>query len=115
MYDAGVAVARCTPRLGVFAETLYIGDDEVTTAMLGLDFTHVAGARDRAAELQAARVLESLGAIELAQLDDCAVSPGARVDYLVALDGDVHALCAFSAYAIPQLKNLGWHVTIAPD
>ena len=64
---------------------------------------------------QACRVLESLGAIELAHLDDCAVSPGAGVDYVVAVDGDVHALCAFCAYAVPQLRALGWRVEIDPE
>ena len=33
---------------------------------------------------------------------------------MVRLDGDVHALCAFSAYAVPQLAQLGWRVDIAP-
>ena len=65
--------------------------DEVRTAMLRLDFDY-GGRRvrvgdprplpraspgpDRDAEAQACRVLESFGAIELAQLDDCAVAPG---------------------------------------
>ena len=122
-----VAPARCVPRLRVFSDTLFVEDgsrhgDEVVTAMLGLEFHYgsrkvrvsdprMAG-RDREAEAQACRVLEGLGAIELAHLDDCAVSPDSRVDYVVAVDGDVHALCAFSAYAVPQLRALGWRVDI---
>lgn len=102
--------------------------DEVRTAMLRLEFeyggrrvradaprTAGAPARDRDAEAQACRVLEGFGAIELGHLDDCAVSPGTGADYVVAVDGDVHALCAFSAYAVPQLRGLGWRVEITPD
>ncbi len=127
----GVAApARCTPCLRLFAETLFVDDgsrhgDEVRTAMLRLDFDYqgrrvratdprTAG-RDRDSELQACRALEGLGAIELAHLDDCAVSPGANVDYVLAVDGDVHALCAFSALAVPQLRALGWRVEVDPE
>ena len=128
------APARCTPCLRVFADTLFVDDgsrrgDEVRTAMLRLDFEYGGrrvrsgdppavggpGGRDRDAEAQACRVLESFGVLELTQLEDCAVTPGAGVDYIVTIDGDVHALCAFSAYVIPQLRNLGWRVEIDPD
>ena len=124
------APARCVPCLRLFAETLFVDDgsrhgDEIKTAMLRLDFAYgdrrvraadprLAG-RDRDAELQACRALEGLGAIELRHLDDCAVSPGAGVDYVLAIDADVHALCAFTAYAVPQLKNLGWQIEIEPE
>src|SRR5688572_417099 len=118
MYAA--APAKCTPCLRLFAETLFVGDDETRTAMLRLDFEYQQrrvrssdprfGGRGREQELQACRVLEGLGAIELVHLDDCAVAPDAVVDYVVTLDGDVHALCAFSAYAVPQLRALGWRV-----
>jgi superfamily II DNA or RNA helicase len=125
------APARGTPCLRVFADTLFVDDgsrrgDEVCTAMLRLDFDYggrrvravdprPSSLRDHAAEAQACRVLESFGVVELSQLDDCAVAPGAGVDYIVALDGDVHALCAFGAYAVPQLRNLGWRVEIDPE
>jgi superfamily II DNA or RNA helicase len=127
------APARCTPCLRVFADTLFVDDgsrrgDEVRTAMLRLDFEYggrrvrsgdprpmTSGPRDRDAEAQACRVLESFGVLELTQLEDCAVSPGAGVDYIVATDGDVHALCAFGAYAVPQLRNLGWRIDVDPD
>jgi len=125
------ARARGTPCLRVFADTLFVDDgsrrgDEVRTAMLRLDFDYggrrfravdprPSSLRDPAAEAQACRVLESFGAVELTQLEDCAVTPGAGVDYVVALDGDVHALCGFAAYAVPQLRGLGWRVDIDPD
>src|SRR5687767_5558154 len=116
------AQAKCAPCLRVFAESLFVGDEEVRTAMLRLDFDYAGrrvrcgdprwAGRDRDAELQACRVIEGLGAIELLHLDDCAVTPGVHADYVVAVDGDVHTLCAFTAYAVPQLRALGWHVEI---
>jgi len=125
------APAPGTPCLRVFAETLFVDDgsrrgDEVRTAMLRLDFDYggrrvravdprPSSLRDPNAEAQACRVLESFGVLELAQLDDCAVTPGVGADYVVATDGDVHALCAFGAYSVPQLRNLGWRVEIDPD
>ncbi len=125
------APARCTPCLRLFADTLFVDDgsrrgDEVRTAMLRLDFEYSgrrirsadprpSASRDTAAEVQARRVLESFGVLELAQLEDCAVTPGAGVDYIIAIDGDVHALCAFGAYAVPQLRNLGWRIDIDPE
>ncbi|MEO8552148.1 MAG: SNF2-related protein, partial [Kofleriaceae bacterium] len=125
-----VAPARCVPCLRLFAETLYVDDgtkhgDEVRTAMVRLDFVYEgrrvrsrggpAAGRDRAAELEAVRVLEGLGAIELASLDDCAVAPGSPIDYVLAVDGDAHQLCAFGAHALPQLKALGWKIEIDPE
>jgi superfamily II DNA or RNA helicase len=128
------AAARCVPCLTVFADTLYVDDgsrhgDEVRTALLRLELDYsgrrvrpgdgralaAGAARDPAAEAQACRVLEGFGAVELAHLEDCAVSPGTRADYVVAVDGDVHAVCAFGAYAIPQLRGMGWRVEVAPD
>ena len=125
------APARCTPCLRLFADTLFVDDgsrrgDEVRTAMLRLDFEYSgrriraadprpSAGRDTGAEVQARRVLESFGVLELAQLEDCAVTPGTGVDYIIAIDGDVHALCAFGAYAVPQLRNLGWRVDIDAD
>ena len=34
------------------------------------------------------------------------------VHHAVRLDRDVHALCSFTAYAIPQLRSLGWRVDL---
>ena len=127
----GVAApARCVPCLRLFADTLYVDDgsrhgEEVRTAMARLDFAYDGrkvrsrdprgAGRDRAAALQAARVLEGLGALELASLEDCAVTPGSGIDYVLAVDGDAHALCAFGAHALPQLRAMGWQVEIDPD
>src|SRR5688500_19791860 len=109
------APARGRPCLRVFADTLFVDDgrrgDEVQTAMLRLDFDYggrrvragdlrPSSLRDREAEAQACRALESFGVVELAQLADCAVAPGAAVGYVVATDGDVHTLCACAADAV---------------
>src|ERR1044071_9957793 len=75
------ASAPGTPCLRVFADTLFVDDgsrrgDEVRTAMLRLDFDYggrrfravdarPSSLRDPAAEAQACRMLESLGAVEL--------------------------------------------------
>ena len=108
--DPAREVVRATPCLRLFADTLYVGEDEVRTAMLRLDF-EVAGKRTRRGPSEAGRVLESLGAVELDQLEDCAVAPGTIVDYVIP-GGDVHFMCAFTAYAVPQLRNLGWTIEI---
>ena len=61
--DPAREVVRATPCLRLFADTLYVGEDEVKTAMLRLDF-EIAGKRTRRAPVEATnnagRVLESL-------------------------------------------------------
>jgi superfamily II DNA or RNA helicase len=123
--SAPIARAAAAPRpiVRLAATTIWIDGDELETATLALAFdyggvqasarTRAAVARDRAAEAQARRVLESLGAIDLACLDDVACDP--PVDYAVRLDRDVHALCGFTAHAVPQLRALGWQVDVADD
>jgi superfamily II DNA or RNA helicase len=107
--------------------TVWVDGDELEVAALRLDFAYGgltvrAGARvvpsprvrrDATAEVAARRVLEGLGAIDVSCLDDCETD--GSVDYVVRLDRDVHALCGFSAYALPQLRALGWRVEVAGD
>jgi superfamily II DNA or RNA helicase len=69
-------------------------------------------ARDRAGEDRARRVLESFGAIEIACLEDHTPPPGSKADYLVQIDGNVHGWCSFTAYAVPQLRSLGFRIEI---
>ena len=107
--------ARFVPRLQLKAETLFLPDGEIQVAALNLDFSYQGAPRDVAAERRARQVIESLGAVELDSLDDAEVMPGARVDYVLRIDGDVHALCAFAAYALPQLRQMGWTIEIDPD
>ncbi len=72
--------------------------------------------RDLAKEREARRVLENLGAMDLACLEEThAVSPDVTADYLVRLEGSVHDYCGFAAYVVPQLQRLGFRVDVADD
>ena len=112
-----------TPVVRLAATTIWVDGEEMEAATIALAFdyagtrvsarTRTAIVRDRAAEAQARRVLESLGAVDLGCLEDVACDP--PVDYAVRLDRDVHALCGFTAHAVPQLRQLGWIVDVADD
>jgi superfamily II DNA or RNA helicase len=71
--------------------------------------------RDREFESHARYLVESFGAVELSCLDDYATVPGSGADYMVQVDGDVHGICTFGAYALPQLRSLAWKVSIDED
>lgn len=71
--------------------------------------------RDRLAEAQSRRLLEGFGAVELGCLEHVEPAFGSEADYVIRLDGDVHAYCVFGAYAVPQLRRLGWEIEIAGD
>ena len=70
--------------------------------------------RAHLAELEARRVLEGLGAVELACVDAIGVPPDIEADYVVRVDGDRHACCAFSKHGLPELRALGWEIEIDP-
>jgi superfamily II DNA or RNA helicase len=70
--------------------------------------------RDRAAEHAARRVLERLGAVELACVESIAPPPGCEPDYVVRADGDEHSFCTFTARALAQWRALGWRVEVDP-
>jgi len=72
-------------------------------------------ARDTAAESRARQLLESFGAIDLELLEDYAAAPDSRAHYLLQLDETGDARCAFSAYALPQLRALGFEIALAED
>ena len=72
-------------------------------------------ARDAEAERRARQVLEGFGPIELACLDTVTARPGSAADYVVRTDRDVHALCSFTGYAVPQLRGFGWRVDVQAD
>jgi SNF2 family DNA or RNA helicase len=71
--------------------------------------------RDASGEERARRVLESFGAVELACLDAHAALPDSTADYLLHVDGNVHTWCSFAAYAVPQLRALGFRVEFDAD
>ncbi len=68
--------------------------------------------RDEDGEERVRRILESFGAVELSCLEAYTALPGSKADYLVQLDGNEHAWCSFTAYAVPQLRALGFRVEI---
>jgi len=70
--------------------------------------------RDGAAEADARRVLERLGAVEIACMEAIAPPPGCDADYVVRADADEHAFCAFTVRALSQWRSLGWRVEIDP-
>lgn len=69
--------------------------------------------RDLAAEARARAVLEGFGPVELSELDTYATFDEGDPDYVVDVTGDVDALCAFSAQAVPRLRAMGWRVEIS--
>jgi len=71
--------------------------------------------RDVEAEANARRVLESFGAIDLDVAHSVGVPPDVDADYVVRLGGNRHDHCGFVAYALPQLRRLGWVVDVADD
>jgi len=71
--------------------------------------------RDREGEARAQCLLESFGAIELDCSEHVSAGLDADADYLVQFDGDVHAYCSFGACALPQLRAMGWVVTVDPS
>jgi hypothetical protein len=89
---------------------------EERAAVAELRFDYPAGAPpDRDEERRARYLLESLGALELACLEEVTVYPGSKADYIIRADGNVHGLCSFTAYAVPQLRALGWRVDLPED
>jgi superfamily II DNA or RNA helicase len=65
------------------------------------------------AERRARLALESFGAVQLECLDDYGLDPHAQADYLVSLEEDPSAYCAFTALAVPELEKRGFRVEIA--
>ncbi|HVW30344.1 MAG TPA: DEAD/DEAH box helicase [Polyangiaceae bacterium] len=109
-YGAGAAFRACPP------EDLY--SEEVTDED-GFFLSDAAAPartsdvkRELGAEARAAALLESFGAVELSRLDDFLADPRSLADYLVHIDGDAHALCSFSAHAVPKLREHGFVVEI---
>src|SRR5882672_8843217 len=82
-----------------------VGGDSALAVALGVR-------RDRAGEARAAALLESFGVVELPRLEDFVPSPDSLADYLVHIDSDVHALCSFTAHAVPRLREQGFVVEL---
>ncbi len=95
-----------------YCDTTVSCTDLSSQVYCGADANYQVIDRDREFEAHARYLVESLGAVELGCLDDYATVPGSEAAYMVRVDGNVHAICTFGAYALPQLKNLGWKITI---
>jgi superfamily II DNA or RNA helicase len=70
--------------------------------------------RDPEAENRARYLLETFGAVELGCLEHVGEVPESGADYIVHPEADVHAVCTFGAWAVPQLRALGWRVEVDP-
>ena len=93
---------------------LHVREERAAVAALRFDYPDGA-ARDLEAEWRARYLLESLGVLEIACLDQVSVCPGSTADYIIRADSNIHALCSFTAYAVPQLRALGWRVDLPAD
>jgi len=71
--------------------------------------------RDSAGEARAQCLLEGFGAVEVECASAYAADLDSQADYIVQVGGNVHTLCSFTAYALPQLESLGFKIEIAPD
>jgi superfamily II DNA or RNA helicase len=71
--------------------------------------------RDCAGEARAQCLLEGFGAVELECATSYAADLDSQADYIVQVGGNVHTLCSFTAYALPQLESLGFKIEIAED
>jgi superfamily II DNA or RNA helicase len=113
------------PRLRLGMETVTVSDqgshpagwreERAVVAELGFEYPDPAAGRDPEGERRARYLLESLGAVEIACLEDVSTYPGSAAEYMLRVDGNAHALCSFTAYAVPQLRALGWQVDIPAD
>src|SRR4051812_33799094 len=117
----GAAASCPAPCLRLRVETVLVPDGDPLlgrvrderTAVAELSFDYPEGApRDPDGERRARYLLESLGALEVACLDQITLYPGSTADYIIRADGNVHGLCSFTAYAVPQLRGLGWRVEV---
>ncbi len=68
--------------------------------------------RDRALEGASRRVIERLGAVELACIETIAPPDGCVAEYVVRADGDENTFCTFTARALAQWRALGWRIEV---
>jgi superfamily II DNA or RNA helicase len=127
-----------TPVIRLYAETVVVSrreglgctDEEVTVPFIDLTFdyggmvvrasepiprsdgTSQTMFRDRSGENRARAVIERLGAVDLACVEDISPPPDCEADYVVRVDGDAHAYCAFTSQALPKLRAAGFRVDI---
>ena len=66
-------------------------------------------------EARAERILESLGASELSQIDGLVPEYDSAANYFITFASESHLGASFSAYAVPELVRLGFEVEFAPS
>jgi superfamily II DNA or RNA helicase len=127
---------RCLPRLRLFSDEVLIHRTEglasayesrsMPLLSLSFDYGGIMHAplgdedepetyRDVASERHVSRILEGFGAMDLSCMDHYAVQPGVHADYVIGAEGTVHDFCAFQAAVVPQLRALGFEVSVAED
>src|SRR5882672_4512498 len=109
-YGGGAVFRACPPEVAYSDELgdedgFAVGDDTGPAAAR-------AARRDHAGEARAAALLESFGVVELPRLEDFVPGPDSLADYLIHIDSDVHALCSFTAHALPKLREQGFVVEL---
>jgi superfamily II DNA or RNA helicase len=103
-------------RLRLWAETLFVEDDSggyspAVLPVLSLAFR----GGDAATERRIRQLVERHGALELECIDGCISAHDSKAEYVLSVDGNVHAICSFSAHALPELEREGVEVEIDPD
>src|ERR1043166_2576130 len=83
----------------------------VPLVTLGFDYGDSAE-RDVRGEHDARRILERLGALEIACVDSIAAPEECEAEYVVRADGDEQAFCSFTARALACWRALGWRVAL---
>lgn len=110
-YGDGQRFRATTPELFGVPDVLDF-DDGDAASLTSDHFLRDQGFRDFGAEAQAQRILETFGATEIARLEDYVPSLESIADYVVNVDDNVHALCSFTAHALPRLREQGFDVTV---
>jgi superfamily II DNA or RNA helicase len=98
-----------------YGGTLIAASDERERFFVSQGSGVISVERDFDREGAARAELERFGALELGCLEGYEESFGSPANYLVAVDGDVHTYCEFSARAVPELRARGFSVEVAPD
>jgi len=79
------------------------------------DATGAAKERHAADEKRAERILESLGACDLTQLEGILPDYHTGANYFIAVQSDVHVGASFSVHAVRELRRFGFVVDILPS
>jgi len=126
--------SSCTPHLRLTGETVLLEESdgeretEAAVAILEFDYDGIrvpAGdpdflaecpldesQRNRAAESQAARLLESFGAVEIEHVEGLLPDYDSKANYMITLAAEVHVGCSFAGHAVPELKRHGFQVEV---